>query len=306
MDKTFGGGRSPQAIGIIGAGNLGSALALALARVGYAVRAVNSRSLASAQRLAERLPGCTVVSSPQGVADACDLVFLTTPDDAIGGVAASVQWRPGQGVVHCSGAQTLEPLAPVRAMGAFPGSFHPLQTFSGGEGPEVFHGIAFAIEADPHLRPTLEGMAHALGGWPIAIAPQDRPLYHTSAITVCGFLATLVALAADLWGRFSTPADRATALRALLPLARATVASLERQGIPGALTGPFVRGDVGTLAKHLEALACSAPQFRHLYCHLGLAQLPLAQDKGRLSQGQKDAIQRILEHALASSEGPGA
>lgn len=295
----------PGAIGFIGAGSLGSALAVALSGVGYPVRAVNSRSLASAQRMAGRLQGCRVFPSAQGVADTCDLVFLTTPDDAIASVAASVKWRPGQGVVHCSGAQTLDALAPARAYGSMLGSLHPLQTFAGGEGPEVFQGIAFAVEADPPLRPILEGIAKALGGWPIAIAPQDRPLYHISAVTVCGFLATLVALGADLWGRFSAPSDRAIALKALLPLAKATVTSLERQGIPGALTGPFVRGDVGTIMGHLEALARSAPHFRHLYCHLGIAQLPLAQVKGCLTGVQRSRIQRILESALGTSEGPG-
>ena len=74
-------------IGFIGAGTIGSALALALDTKGYPVASVASRQPTSAVSLAEALDGCAAADS-QGVADAADLVFITTPDDAIAPVAA--------------------------------------------------------------------------------------------------------------------------------------------------------------------------------------------------------------------------
>ena len=62
------------------------------------------RAWASAQGLAARVVGCTAYATARSGRLACDLVFITTPDDAIGTVAAALTWRPGQGVVHCSGA----------------------------------------------------------------------------------------------------------------------------------------------------------------------------------------------------------
>ena len=45
-------------IGIIGAGNVGSALAIRLAEKGYNVVAVSSRTRTSAERLAQAIEGC--------------------------------------------------------------------------------------------------------------------------------------------------------------------------------------------------------------------------------------------------------
>ena len=70
-------------IGFVGAGSVGTALALALSQRGYAVRAVASRTRASALRLAERAPGIEACDDPQDVLDRCAMVFITVPDGAI-------------------------------------------------------------------------------------------------------------------------------------------------------------------------------------------------------------------------------
>ena len=50
----------------------------------------------------------------------------------------------------------------------------------------------------------------------------------------------------------------------LLPLVRATVENWARLG-PDALTGPIVRGDEATVAKHRQALLERAPDLLGLY-----------------------------------------
>jgi len=68
-------------IGFIGAGTVGTALAVRLKEKGYPIMGVSSRSLSSAQRLSGMVAGCQVYERGQGVADNCDFVFITTPDD---------------------------------------------------------------------------------------------------------------------------------------------------------------------------------------------------------------------------------
>ena len=292
-------------IGFVGAGVVGAALAGAMHSRGYQVSAVSSRTTASAERLASLVPGCKALASPQAVADSCDAVFLTVPDDAIAGVAVLVRWRSGQIVVHCSGACPLDALSAAREMGALVGAFHPFQTFADpNRAQAALAGTTFAVEAAPPLRQGLESLAASLGGHTIQLDPKDRVLYHASAVVACGFLVTLVKLAADLWSGFDGDrgaADRES-LRAIMPLVRSTVDGLSRSGPIGALTGPFVRGDVGTVQQHLEALAKRAPELLPIYCRLALAELPLAREKGTLTADREADMERLLRGSL---EAPG-
>ena len=291
-------------IGFVGAGAVATALALALSQQGYAVRAVASRSRASALRLAARAPGIEACDDAQDVLDRCAMVFITVPDGAIAEVAASLTWRRGQAAVHCSGATSLDSLSAPRSQGALVGGFHPLQTFPTPESAaKDLAGTAFGIEADAPLRGELEAMARALGGWPIRLRAEDRPLYHASAVAVCGLLASLVSLSADLWSGYATPKE---GLQALLPLVRGTVESLDRDGLPTALTGPLTRGDETTVVSHLGALEAASPALLPVYCHLALAALPLARAKGGLSPAGEAALERSLRAALARSQSPTA
>ena len=79
---------------------------------------VASRTRASAVGLAARIQECEVYALPQEVVDASDVVFVTTTDGAIAEVAAAQRWRPGQGVVHCAGAATLDVLEGAARDGA--------------------------------------------------------------------------------------------------------------------------------------------------------------------------------------------
>ena len=289
-------------IGFIGAGAVATALALALSQRGYAVRAAASRTRASALRLAARVPGVEACPDAQEVVDRCAMVFLTVPDDAIAEVAEALTWRRGQAAVHCSGATSLDSLSVPRSQGAMVGGFHPLQTFPTPESAaRDLAGTAFGIEADAPLREELETLVRSLGGRPIDLRAEDRPLYHASAVAACGLVAALVALSADLWSSFANPRDR---LRALLPLVRGTLESLERDGLPAALTGPLTRGDATTVAAHLGALEAASPALLPIYCHLSLAALPLARDKGGLSPDGEAALERSLRAALARSQPP--
>ncbi|MCH8940551.1 MAG: DUF2520 domain-containing protein [Chloroflexi bacterium] len=295
-------------IGIVGAGALGSTLARAMQQVGYHVTAVASRTTGSAERLAQELDGCEAVKA-QDVADRCDAVFLTVPDSAILDVASAIQWRSGQAVFHCSGASPLSILDSAKHGGALIGAFHPLQTFGGSDGgpafspldgsPNIMRNIAYAVEAESPLREELESLATDLGGWPIALAAEDRVLYHASAIAACGLLATLVKLSADLWSDFGQSSDQG--LRALLPLVRGTLDGIERRGFPDALTGPMVRGDVATVQSHIDALAARAPAFQPIYSHLALASLPIARDKGGLGAREEEQLRELLTNSLQTS-----
>jgi len=288
-----------ETIGFLGAGTVGTALAVSLRRVGYPVVAVASRSFSSAQRLAAQVEGCRPYQSFQEVADAVQLVFVTTPDDAIAQVVAALcpsisTWCPHQMVVHCSGSLSTDVLAPARQAGAAVGSFHPLQTFaSTAQAIENLPGSTFGLEAEEGpLLEVLKGMVQALGGQSVHLRGQDKALYHAAAVLACNYFVTLVKLAADLWQAFGVPTCQST--RAMLPLLRGTLNNLERVGVPGCLTGPIARGDVGTVGKHLAALEAVAPDILPTYRELGRQTIPVALAKGTLDQARAEELHRLL------------
>ena len=281
-------------LGVIGAGTVGTALAVRLSSNGYQLAAVSSRSQSSAQKLAGAVGGCPVFENGQGVADTAELVFITTPDDAIASVASKIQWHAGQSVVHCSGADSIDILKPAKKSGAYVGVFHPLQTFASvKQAIDNMPGSTFALEAEEPLLSTLKDMAAALDGHWVELKAGDKVAYHTAAVIACNYLVTLVKLATDLWQTFAIPPHQA--IQALLPLLRGTINNIDTVGIPQCLTGPIARGDTGTIKKHLDALQKVAPAIVSTYRELGLQTIPIAVAKGRINHRQAQELKSILE-----------
>ena len=280
-------------LGFIGTGTVGTALAIRLSNKGYQVVAVSSRSLASTENLTQVISNCRIFDNSQDVADIAELVFITTPDDAIARVASQLKWHVGQSVIHCSGADSTEILQPARESGAHVGVFHPLQTFaSAKQAMENIPGSTFAVEAEEPLLNILKDMTVALDGHWIELKASDKVIYHAAAVMACNYVVTLVKLAADLWQTFSISPQQAT--QALLPLLRGTISNIEAIGIPQCLTGPIARGDSGTIKKHLSALEKIAPAVLSTYQELGLQTIPIALAKGRISEQQARELQVIL------------
>jgi predicted short-subunit dehydrogenase-like oxidoreductase (DUF2520 family) len=281
-------------LGFIGAGTVGTALSVKLSKKGYKIIAVSSRSQNSAKNLAGAIKGCRAVSSSQAVADAADIIFITTPDGAIPQVVSEVKWHPGQGVVHCSGADSTEVIEPARKLGARVGAFHPLQTFASvKQAIDNIPGSTFAIEAEEPLLTTLKEMASALDGQWIELKASDKVLYHTAAVIACNYMVTLVKLATDLWQNFNIPTQQA--IKALMPLLRGTLNNIDNVGIPNCLTGPIARGDTFTVKKHLNALQKTVPALLSTYRELGTQTIPVALAKGRINAQQAEELKAILK-----------
>ena len=282
-----------SSIAIVGAGRVGTGLALSFARSGRKVIAVASRNAASAKALARRVRGARAVSSPQEAADRADLVFITVSDDAIAAVASGIRWRAGAACVHCSGAGDLDILAGAAAQGARVGGFHPLRMF--GERGKSFdmRGCAVAIAGEAALARDLERLARAVGAHPLRLPDGGRALYHIGANFSGAFVVALIAETVALWKKLGV--TESDAMRALLPLLRGSVDNVEKLGLAGALGSVVARGDVGTIRRHLDALAEGAPQLLELYRLLSLRTIPLAIAKGTLRPAVAAEIAVLLK-----------
>jgi predicted short-subunit dehydrogenase-like oxidoreductase (DUF2520 family) len=280
-------------IGFIGAGAVATTLAQGFHACGYTVIGVASRNPHSARTLAMRITSCQAYDDSQALVDAADLIFLTVPDDAIAPAAAAINWRPGIGAVHCSGAADLDVLDPARRMGAQIGGFHPLQMFADTEAALAsLPGATFTLVGDASLVEQLETMARALGGRTLRLPEGKRALYHASAAFVGPFVIALLREASRLWGQFGMTEE--DSLAALMPLLRGTLAGIEGVGLAEGMGGPISRGDTGTIHKHLAALEEAGPDVATLYRTLSLRTIPLALERGTIDESRAAALSRLL------------
>ncbi|MEX3763000.1 Rossmann-like and DUF2520 domain-containing protein [Paraburkholderia phenoliruptrix] len=298
-------------VGFIGAGRLARCLALGFSHAGYPVTAVASRTPASADRLADQIPGCAALNDPQQVVERADVVFLAVPDDSIGTSAHTLRFGPdgahGKSLVHCSGASPVELLAPARDQGASIGGFHPLYLF-GGEATDLerIAGCSVTIEADGALKDTLTALAVALRCHPLSIPPGGRMLYHGAAHYAASFALCSLAECVALWRTLGFAED--DALRALLPMLAGTIQTARDKGLSNALAGPVSRGDTGVVQKQLALFESLGGDHAALYGLLSRRAVALAQRRARppaaidnIAEAVEESLGRSLNQAAAGA-----
>ena len=281
-------------VSVVGAGRVGTAMAVLLGRAGHRIVAVAGRG-PTRDRASRFLSGVPFLD-PADAARAGELVLIGVPDDDIrtiaGRIAESGGFRPGQWAAHLSGAWGLDVLTPARAAGARPLALHPLQTFPDVAGAlERIPGCAMAVTAEDDEGYTVgERIADDLMARPFRLEDSMRPLYHAAAVFASNYLIVTSGIAEGLFQRAGVPDP----LSAMLPLQRASLDNVERLGAAQALTGPAVRGDATTIDRNLAALRSARPGAVAAYVVLCRAAVELASGSGRLPQDRRAAVEEVL------------
>jgi predicted short-subunit dehydrogenase-like oxidoreductase (DUF2520 family) len=286
-----------QTIGFIGAGKVGTALAVALSKCRYPVIAVADTNRGAAEKLSDLVLDCQVFEDAREVADTAEYVFITTPDDFIATVASVISWRSNHKVIHCSGAASIDILESAERSGANVGSFHPCQAFANVEQAiDNLPGSTFAIEAQTPLLDTLKDMASSIGCDWIVLKPGDKALYHAAAVFVSNYAVALLKVATDLFQHFDVTIPQAT--KVLMPLIQGNINNMKNIGLPHCLTGPIARGDISTVQKHIASLKKMEPSLLTLYGALGLQTIPIALAKGTIDEKGGETLQALLNTAI--------
>jgi predicted short-subunit dehydrogenase-like oxidoreductase (DUF2520 family) len=280
-------------VGIIGPGRAGTALARALVRAGHQVTAATAVSDRSKQRVREHFPGARI-TDPASVLGAADLVLFTVPDDAlpglIEGLAATGAPYAGRLVAHASGAHGIRVFDPATQAGALPLALHPVMTFAGREDDvDRIKGVSFGVTAPDPLRAVAEVLVIEMGGEPVFIAEENRAVYHAALAFAANHLVTLVAESASLLRE----AGAENPGRMLGPLLGAALDNALRLGDAG-LTGPVARGDDGTVAAHVTAIAEHAPAALPAYRALARLTADRALAAGILSASDAERLLEVL------------
>ncbi|HYM77148.1 MAG TPA: Rossmann-like and DUF2520 domain-containing protein [Candidatus Dormibacteraeota bacterium] len=276
-------------IAIVGAGNLGTALAVSLQRAGYAIEAVMARSggksLARTKSLAKQI-GARAVVGPKDVT--ADVLWLCVPDSEIRraaeGLAGNLKGG-GKIALHSSGALTSDELGALRGKGFAVASVHPLMTFVRGSRPSLA-AVPFAIEGDAGAVRVARHIVRDLGGTAYAIRKKDKVAYHAWGAFASPMLTALLATSERVAA--AAGVKRKDASRRMIPILLQTLANYASFGAPGAFSGPIVRGDVETVKRHLRVLR-RVPAARKAYSALVQAALQFLPAKN------KNELKRLLE-----------
>ena len=286
-----------DAIAILGLGKVGTAVGHLLNSAGYRIIAVADQSPAA---LKKGIPftGGQACETLVEAAAAANCMIITTTDDAIASVCREIvangAVREGDKVIHMSGAGGLDLLAPARQAGAHVASIHPIQSFADVEGAITnIPGSTFGITADEELREWAVSVVRALKGVPFFVPEKDKALYHAAACMASNYLTTLMHMVETTYRALGM--NRTEAIRAFWPLVRGTLLNIETRGAVEALTGPIVRGDAGTIEKHLQALQETLPDLLNAYCELGLMTIDMALQKGSLTRERAQTIKTLFK-----------
>ncbi len=286
--------KKPKNFSVIGAGRVGTALAAALVRRKWNLKAIADLSPERARRASKIIGQGRATTDPVKALKDSELIFICVPDSRIAGVVEQLLQTDVKNkyIFHTSGAHPSSLLHPLAEAGARVGSFHPVQTFAT-EIPDddVFRGIFVGLEGQPEAVNLGLKLARDLGSQVILLAPEDKPAYHLACSISSNFLVVLLSEIKEITQTIGL--DEETTLDILIPLLKKTLHNVKKLGIEESLTGPVVRGDVETVKKHLD-ITSGFPGLDRVYRAMALEALKIAEKRG-LDENRLRALRQLLE-----------
>lgn len=240
---------------MIGSGNVATVLGRMIIRSGHSVRQVYSRNLAHGAQLAAEL-GCGAAAGIAALDRAAELYIVAVADDALTAIRDWLSLE-NQLVVHTAGSVSKEVLEGV-SMNY--GVLYPLQSLR----REIrrIPEIPFLTDANSEVnRHRVMQFAESLSPSVRQAGDAERRALHLAAIIGSNFTNHLYTLSEAFCSRESVD------FQLLLPLLSETIARLEHYPPARLQTGPAIRGDNQTIAKHLSILEVH-PELKKLYVML--------------------------------------
>lgn len=267
---------------LIGAGRVGTAVALLLKRSGAVIVGVSSRSRESSDRAA-RLLDCEKFDFHVELPES-DVVLIGAGDEAIEQVATVVSTRlkPETFVCHFAGSLGMAPLKSASDAGGHSCALHPVQAC-----PDVdtairrLPGSAWGVTCESEAFDWAGRFVASIDGRPVRVAEEDRPVWHAAAVSVSNGIAALLAVGESMLESIAIKDPESV----LGPLASGTVQNA-RDGGGGAatLTGPVVRNERFAIRHHLDVLLQKDVDLANEYAQVAAIIVRAAERSGRLQE----------------------
>ncbi len=242
----------PLNISIIGLGNVGHHFAIQLFKAGYNIHQVCSRNehaVKTAEQCYAQL--CSDVSELDGEAD---VYIFCVQDDKIAEATLHTNVS-GKLFLHTSASADTVPVFTDNTFGVL----YPLQTFS--RNIEMsFKEIPFFIAAEnENSLLTIRQIASSLSNQVYDVSDQERLGLHVAAVFANNFSNYMLLAASEICKSNNLNFD------VLKPLIQQTMERALQHNPAEVQTGPAMRGDSKTIARHLQYLHQHHPQWEDLY-----------------------------------------
>ncbi len=269
-------------IAILGMGRVGTQLSRALQAAGHRVTEIRTHDVAEAARWAAEADLLLLCVQDERIAELNRTLRLAPATDCSNGSSGgggSASTRPA--VAHVSGATPLQAIADIAPQH---GVFYCLQTFSHNV-PVDFSRVPICIEAsDKPTAVLLEEVARSLSQTVKRVSTSDRAVLHLAAV----FASNYTNLMCHLSERIVKTRDMDFSL--LRPIIELSATKLQHISPAEAQTGPALRGDKTTMARHRQLLS----------------ELPVEADLETLYETLANYIARLHKNESANTDGVNA
>lgn len=294
----------PNALGIIGAGRVGSALASHFQKSNLPLISITERDTRKHPQLSDRFPSIPIHSSltPEFLQE-CDLILISVQDDHLADLVKTINALSldlsGKTFVHTSGAYTSHALDSLKEGGAWIASAHPIYAFGNAAGVEEpagisLEGVHFDLEGDDEAVAVLESVFRQCGMLPMVISADQKIALHLASVFYSNFFVGLAEAAQQILRAANiSPQHR---WQPFLPLIESTLKNLSRSQPEDALTGPIKRGDVHTIERHLNFISRRCPQILPLYIQMSRTILEMSD----LPAAVKSKLEQVLDRQNSS------
>lgn len=279
----------------IGAGRLGKTICRLLAGT-VSIQQIINRSLASSQQAVDFIG--SGLAAPVTDLQPANIWLIATPDSQIETAYKQLQASgvldQGAIVFHCSGSIGAALLnsnnSDIRVA-----SVHPIHSFADPQKSLThFPGCHCAIEGQSDAVEILQTFFESIGALPFVIDSQHKALYHSATVMACNYLVSLMQTSQQILTAAGVDSHNGNPLESLV---RQTLNNYLDTNAASALTGPIARGDIKTVASHLNALEqeSDGDLWQQVYTALGKATLPIASQQGQASISDLQQIKELLD-----------
>jgi predicted short-subunit dehydrogenase-like oxidoreductase (DUF2520 family) len=275
-------------IAVIGLGKLGSHLYYALKKTGKY----------SLKRVPKNLSG----RNYRTIIDNAGIIFICVQDSKISAAAKILAGDKinlkGKLIFHTSGSLTSEELHALKQKGAVTASFHPVQTFESvtGKDKERFRNIYVALEGSKPAVRYGKQLAVSMGAKPLVISKKEKVYHHICCVIASNFLTSLMSQIEKIGAKKIriNGFKKLSFFNIYKPLAIQTLNNIAGKGALSSLTGPIERNDLGTIAKHVDALKLLPDDLLGLYQLMGIETVKLALEKKSIGLKEAKRIQNAF------------